>query len=481
MIRYFPLIYIQAFFPLYFLLLHWFAPDTLDKGYITSVLIGVCAMLFVHYYSCYITLYDRRIVSIRNMFLIFFVIVYFQMPLDYILGYNVKINWFYNDSIFCGSLNFSALCLSCFLFGYSILSNRVKQLNESIRIKFSHVWPFIILAWICFFLFVKGMGFSFFIGGYGSAGDGSTIGDGGAARYFSYMQLCLKAVIVMVVWNMYNSDKRVDNFLHYLKLFPLPFLLLYLSIILLWLTAGGRAVSITLFLFLYCGYVILSNKDISMLWAILLVIAGGVFFSLFKILGGLSFSRYEGVDVSEAVSYGYNLYQSYNMNSSLFAPTRELSFSIYTYNIYYYWWSIGQFYGGLFLLLSFCGAIPGLIPLLSQIVGKDLNYYYLARIVTTYDAADQGLGSSCIGELLCDIGFPFTILLFFLFGILFRRLDTVFQKKHKKVDFFLFLLVFSYFSTVFFAPRGSIITGLSNSVFLYIILRLYAFLFFVKK
>ena len=66
MIRYFPLIYIQAFFPLYFLLLHWFAPDTLDKGYITSVLIGVCAMLFVHYYSCYITLYDRRIVSIKH-------------------------------------------------------------------------------------------------------------------------------------------------------------------------------------------------------------------------------------------------------------------------------------------------------------------------------------------------------------------------------------------------------------------------------
>ena len=113
--RYIPYIYIQACFPLYFLLLHWFAPDTLDKTFMSSVLIGVCAMLVVHYYSCYVTHYDRRIVSIRNMFVLFYVVVYFQLPLDYVLGYDVNMNWFYKNSLFCGALNFSALCLSLFL------------------------------------------------------------------------------------------------------------------------------------------------------------------------------------------------------------------------------------------------------------------------------------------------------------------------------------------------------------------------------
>lgn len=130
-------------------------------------------------------------------------------------------------------------------------------------------------------------------------------------------------------------------------------------------------------------------------------------------MGGLTFSHYEGVDIMEAISRGYDYYQSYNENKSLFVPTRELSFSIYTYDIYYYWWSTDNVYGGLFLLLSILGAIPGLTPVLSQIIGVDLNNYYLAKIVTDYDAADRGLGSSCVGELLCDVGFPVTVLLFF--------------------------------------------------------------------
>lgn len=441
-----------------------------------QVLIGVFTMLVIHYYACYITHYDRRIISIRNMFSLFFIVVYFQLPLDYVLGYDVNMDWFYKNSIVCEALNFSALCLSVFLLGYSLLPAVKKIPKVTNRINFPYLWPFIIFAWVCFLLFVHRMGGSFFIGGYGSEGDGSTIGDVSAARYFNYMQLFLKCVVIMVVWNAYNSKKEINSVVNYVKLFPKPFILLYLSIILLWFTAGGRAISITLFLFLYCGYVILSHKDVPILYALGIVIIGGIFFSLFKIFGGLSFSHYEGVDLSEAVSRGYTFYQSYNENASLFAPTRELSFSIYTYNIYYNWWIRGDIYDGLFLLLNLIGSIPGLTPILSKILGIDLNNYYLAKIVTEYDSADRGLGSSCIGELLCDVGFPITLLIFLLMGLLFRKLDTIFYERNKKFTLFLFILSFSYFSSVFFAPRGSIITSFSNSIFLYIVIRVYALL-----
>ena len=78
--------YLQLCFSLYFLLLQFFAPDYLDIGYICSVLVGVFGLLSVHYYGCYITKFDRRVVSIRNLFVVFYVIVYFQYPLDYLLG-----------------------------------------------------------------------------------------------------------------------------------------------------------------------------------------------------------------------------------------------------------------------------------------------------------------------------------------------------------------------------------------------------------
>jgi len=467
--------YLQLCFSLYFLLLQFFAPDYLGIGYICSVLVGVFGLLSVHYYGCYITKFDRRVVSIRNLFVVFYVIVYFQYPLDYLLGYNVTMTWIYKTDIFCGALNFSALCLSLFLLGYSLLPvpKRLPILTTN-RVRFPYVWPFIVLALGCFFLFIQRMGFSFFMGGYGSEGDGSTIEDVSGARFFNYLQLFLKIVIIMVVWNRFKDEKRIDSIKSYLKLFPLPFVILYFSIVILWFTAGGRAVSITLLLFFFCGYLILSKKDIPFFYAFILVIVGGLFFSLFKIMGGLTFSHYEGVDIMEAISRGYDYYQSYNENTSLFVPTRELSFSIYTYDIYYYWWSTDNVYGGLFLLLSILGTIPGLTPVLSQIIGVDLNNYYLAKIVTDYDAADRGLGSSCVGELLCDVGFPVTVLLFFLIGILLRKLDTAFLEKHGKFSLLQFILVFSYLSTVFFAPRGSLLSGISSSIFIYILLRSYA-------
>lgn len=134
----------------------------------------------------------------------------------------------------------------------------------------------------------------------------------------------------------------------------------------------------------------------------------------------------------------------------------------------YLWWII--------LLLSLLGSIPFLTPLISQIIGVDLNFYYLAKIVTEYDNADFGLGSSCVGELLCDVGFLATLLLFFLFGLLFRKLDTIFQDRHKRFNLFLVVLSFSYFSTIFFAPRGSIVSGLTSSIFLYLVMEFYALL-----
>ena len=109
--------YLQACFSLYFLLLQFFAPDYLDIGYICSVLVGVLGLLSVHYYGCYITKFDRRVVSIRNLFVVFYVIVYFQYPLDYLLGYNVSMTWIYRTDIFCGALNFQLYACRCFCWG----------------------------------------------------------------------------------------------------------------------------------------------------------------------------------------------------------------------------------------------------------------------------------------------------------------------------------------------------------------------------
>ena len=464
---------LQILFPLYFSILSLFAPSFLDKEYMSFVLVGVLIMIFCYFYASYKIIGNKRVISIRNMFLLFYIIVYFQFAVDFVLGCNVDMEWIYRSDMFCSSLSFSALCLSVMLVGFLFPQNNIPKIT-SLHIHFSHIWLFVLLSWLCFGLFVKIMGFSFFIGGYGSEEDGSTIANPSAARFFNYMQLFLKCTLLMIVWNAYNRGVVCKSILAYIKLFPTFFIILYFSIIILWLTAGGRAVSIMLFLFWFCGYLILSKKDISWVSAVIIVVLGGVFFTFFKMLGGLALSNLDGVNIVDAIARGYDFYVEYNSNATIFSPTRELSFSVYTYNVYYYLWNSNQVYGGIFLLLSLIGTIPGVTPLLSNILEFDLNHYYLAKIVTDYANADKGLGSACVGELLCDVGFLCTIAIFFLVGILFRKLDSIFQKTNVRIGLLSFIIVFSYFSQVFFIPRGSLLSGLFDALFMYVLIIIYA-------
>lgn len=466
-------LYIQSLFPLYFLIFSLFPPMFLDKQYMALILVGVLIMLLNYFYACHKTFGTPRIVSICNIFILFYIIVYFQFAADYVLGFDVNTSWIYRADVFGGALAFSALCLSVILLGYLIPKETICKKCPQ-KLSFSHIGSFVILSWLCFCLFVKVMGFSFFIGGYGAAGDGSTIEDPSGARYFNYMQLFLKCTLVMIVWNAYNKNKKNDTLSSYIKLFPISFTILYFAVIILWFSAGGRAVSVTLFFFWICGYFILSKKDVPWILVLILVVIGGFLFSIFKIAGGLSFSAFEGLSIGEAISRAYNYYINYNSNTTFFSPTRELSFSVYTYNIFYHIWYSGQIYGGIFVLLSLVGGIPGLTPLASYILNIDLNYYFLAKIITEYDNSQRGLGSACVGELLCDVGPIITIAIFFFIGILFRKLDLAFQKGGNNLSLFLFIMAFCYFSTVFFIPRGSLLSGISNSLFIYILLVIYA-------
>ena len=462
---------IHFLFFLLYLCAYFLAPSYPDKNYISILFIVLFIEIVFEIINSKMINRNNRLLSIGNLFLLGFLIVYFQAPLDYVLGYDVNMNWFYDLSILCPSISFSMICFSVFLMGYSKKIKNIINRTSNINIKkFGHVPFFVYLSYIMFFLFVYREGFDFFVGGYGASGDGKTISDTSSLRFFNYLIFCLHIVIIMVVWNAYqNSNSNIKmNFSTYLRMYPPIFLVLFFSIIILWLTAGGRMMSISLFLFFICGYILLSKYDMKFVVFASLVIGGGYFFSILKNIGGLLATNIESTDFINSLQVGSDILNSYAGNTSFFIPTRELSFSIYVNNLLFSFWNNGGILYGVPLVFLFFRSIPGFALLISSLFNINMDDYSVPYLAQMMDNSPVGLGNSCLGEILVSIGFWGTMIFVYFFGVLFKNLDAIFS--NKTYNLFLFILMFSYFSGSFMIARFSLLAPFSESFMIYIIL-----------
>ena len=463
--------YLHFIFFLIYLGAYFLAPSYPDKNYISILFIVLFIEILLEIISRKILNKNNRLLSIGNLFLLGFLIVYLQAPLDFILGYNVNVDWFYDLSILCPSISFSMICFSMFLMGYSKKNKRANiTFSNNLNIKkFEHISFFICLSYVMFFLFVLLEGFDFFIGGYGAAGDGTTISNTSSLRFFNYLTLCLHIVVIMIVWNVYHSNNNIRmTFVRYIKIYPPIFLILFFSIIILWLTAGGRMISISLFLFFLCGYIVLVKYDMKLVIFLFLIVGGGYFFTILKNIGGLLATNLESADILTSIQIGSEILNSYAYNTSFLIPTRELSFSIYVNNLLYSFWNEGGLFYGLPLIFIFFRSIPGFSLLISSLFNVDIKDFSVPYIAQVIDNSPFGLGNSCIGEILVSIGFVGTIIFIYLFGVLFRKLDDIFSDK--TYNLFLFILLFLYFSESFMIPRFSLFTPFSDSIMIYIIM-----------
>ena len=470
-------IVIQLILLMLLLRAYFIAPDDGSPLFINEVLIYVLILLLST------NLCDRKLrgnmFSIKNIFLFSFCIVYFQAPLDYVLGYDVNTEWFYDFKIFCPSLVFSALFLQLFIIGYYCISIGNNYENKNLVKKgnflFSGISLFSVLGWSFLLFFIQREGIGFFNGGYGAANDGTTISDPYSLRWFNYLVLCLQLVVLMIVWNA-NSKKQYFSLVEYLKLFPLSFLILYFAVIILWFCAGGRAISLELSFFFLYGYIMLSNFKVSFIPFLILLYIGGLFLSFLKGMGGLLGGDR---DFLEAFSGHLDYFLSNTIERSLFPPTCELSFSIFINNFLYSLWLEEHYFYGIPILIGLIRGIPGGIALISLVFGIDISNYNLPAIAQEMMNMEKGPGNSCVAEILVSLGWGLTLLLAFIFGFLFRKLDLLVICK-RNTNLFFFILGFSFFSQAFFIPRGSFFSAVSQSLFIYIILILYKRFFSVK-
>ena len=109
------------------LVLYFVAPVHISRGHLLCVIsLAFSSYLLLYFNSSTKKQFRNNFLSNSNIFLILFVVVSFQFPLDYALG-NQLIDfskYFYKDSVINLSTTFNAMCLVSFVLGIMVVSVR---------------------------------------------------------------------------------------------------------------------------------------------------------------------------------------------------------------------------------------------------------------------------------------------------------------------------------------------------------------------
>lgn len=420
------------------ILLLLYAPQTMNKSFMSTVLLVAGATLFMFFSQCKDALGK---IKLRHSvyFVICFSIVFFQCNIDYVTSIidNSDAYLWINEKYVPKSLAFSNIILACFCVGNisftsakmpNVTQNRVLNLNGKKYL--ANIVLFLLGVYLV--LVPK----EFLNYGYERGVDA-----GNANLIMAYLQAGFIAMFTL-----YSMDyKQRDNitWVRFMK-FPLIISLLYVVLVLVTgrRTEAIRIASLIIIAYIYCK-------------------SGNVNYRRILIFGILSLGTFSIIGVLRSLSSG-SLQESARIISeytSVSPFTRELAGSVNTLHI-----AMANYpdpyefnYGETFIP-SFFKIIPGLTSFWENyIVGHHVDGSN--EIFTSiYFSGDKiwGLGSNIIADVYISFGIIGTCLVFFIFGRFVKYLEIktfIIQSSP-----YILALSFSSYSAFMFACRSTMAT-----------------------
>lgn len=420
------------------ILLLLYAPQTMNKSFMSTVLLVAGATLFMFFSQCKDALGK---IKLRHSvyFVICFSIVFFQCNIDYVASIidNSDAYLWINEKYVPKSLAFSNIILACFCVGNisftsakmpNVTQNRVLNLNGK-----KYLANIVLLLLGVYLVLVPK---EFLNYGYERGVDA-----GNANLIMAYLQAGFIAMFTL-----YSMDyKQRDNitWVRFMR-FPLIISLLYVVLVLVTgrRTEAIRIASLIIIAYIYCK-------------------SGNVNYRRILIFGILSLGAFSIIGVLRSLSSG-SLQESARIISeytSVSPFTRELAGSVNTLHIAManypdpYEFNFGETF-----IPSFFKIIPGLTSFWENyIVGHHVDGSN--EIFTSiYFSGDKiwGLGSNIIADVYISFGIIGTCLVFFIFGRFVKYLEIktfIIQSSP-----YILALSFSSYSAFMFACRSTMAT-----------------------
>ncbi len=403
------------------------------------------------------------------IFIIGYVIVFFQKYIDLVLGNCSKLDTylFMSHTIINKTALLSLVGLVAFLLSY-ITTNNNFQLKSSYTSNIP-IKPLNYLLGIAVLLFVFINGADYIIGSYNQEYLDNRQGSIGA-----YSEVLVRALIIVILtFDVHNSHNKKVNFLKYAKRLGFIFnfsLFLYIALVML---SGDRGPIIQVLIIYFAAYVLKYKPKIRLIYFIFLLFAGAILMSLLFTTRrqdkSLSFSERFVTAVREEGSYE---------SESILPITEELANSVRCthYAVSYVPNRHSHLYGS-FQCRELTGAIPFSSVLTKHIYDSDIKYKSSAHFVTYINQGyfyTYGEGTTCIADLYLSWGVWGVLIGMFLFGFLVKKVElTTLCISNDQIPIPYIALALVLFGCALYIPRGTILGQLNYFVFSCIIIFLY--------
>jgi hypothetical protein len=440
----------------------------MDKGLMT-VLLGLVLLVIVLFF-----LRNEGFFRLRNhyikhsiLFVFGYVIVFFQYPLDFVLG-NVSVDNLFiwvNREIVVKSLFLSTIGLISFLWGYALYHTNLKTVARRLRIQDTPITtkPLTWIAAVSLAIFFYTVNPLYLIGFYGSVQMGAT-----AMYTILLFQVVVFAILIQNTRNMRQSNIRPSTFFEYIRLQGYFIFVLIVIYLLSVVFSGDRGPIITFSITYVAGYYFVSFKKLSLArLGILLIVAA-------FIIAFLGIARSFDKNLSFVDRMNESVRQRKLENPSIIPQTSELASSVRTlHTVVDYVPSSHQHTWGRFMLQQLVSIIPfssGLLSFLPE--SGHLRFNSPASFVTWIiygDSSSSGVGTSCIADLYLEFALVGVILGMFLFGLFIRFAEINFYRNDLPL-LFPHILSFVYLGDIIYISRSSFLFGFRMVVWIYVVL-----------
>lgn len=409
-------------------------------------------------------------ISLTLFFVLSFIIVFFQTPVDFLLGQysdnTLYATYVHDESILVASVWYAVSFFISIALGmhYQAVKLNSKPATNNVQHKslFITEKPFFYLFYLFFILHI----FTIDLGYY----QANTPREGLSGLSISILGYFVILLPVCIGISSYNLKLKTSNnrknlgIVEYIKNIPLPFLVIVIIFSSFTFLAGDRGPAIRALTVIFCGYYIATNKKESYLKFIIIIIAAGSFLSTIKLIGAININ-------DDLIGSFLSARQRLSENSrfeSISPYTSELAGSFRAYNIAFSLWSSNISLYGASLITGILMAIPYAVSLVMNIFNLEHEQINTAQLITTYSNEVYGLGTTLIGDLLLNFGPALSILVAFLIGRLFLKFDYHFYIRLGSIYIHIIGMYFLMISIGL--SRSSIFPTIGNSIFIVMML-----------